>query len=326
MMKKINKNLFGVVKILFNEEFITGTEIGKKLNISRTAVWKIIKILSNYGVDIITDNQLGYKIKDKILLLDQDTILKGINFNSITLDIFQSVVSTNEYLKSVCDSGYQNHVCLSEYQSGGNARLGRNWYSPFAQNIYLSIKHKFRKDISAISGLSLVLGISIIKSLLSLNLPNKFLIKWPNDIYYEDKKILGILTEVIGESNGDCNAIIGIGLNVNMMHLPNSNNINWTSLKKITGENFDRNEICVLLINNIIRDLEKFNILGFQYYLDEWKYYDYLAGKQISVTNHNNVIEGEYIGIDEGGNLLIKDNSNKIITLYSGDTSIVAAN
>ncbi len=305
---------------------ITGTAIGKKLNISRTAVWKNIKILSNYGIDIVTDNQLGYKIKDNLVLLDKDKILKGINFNTITLNIFESIGSTNDYLKNVDNGDYQNHICLSEYQSNGNARLGRNWYSPFAQNIYLSIKHKFQKDISAISGLSLVLGISIINSLLSLKLPSKFLIKWPNDIYYEDKKILGILTEVIGESNGDCNAIIGIGLNVNMMHLPNSNNIKWTSLKKITGENFDRSEICVLLINNIIKDLEKFNILGFQYYLDEWKDYDYLQGKQISVTNHNNIIEGKYMGIDEGGNLLIKDKNNKIITLYSGDTSIVAAN
>ena len=325
-MKKINKNLFGVVNMLSNKEFITGTEIGKRLNISRTAVWKIIKVLNNYGIDIITDSKLGYKIKDELLLLDKDIILKGINSNPVELDIFESLNSTNEYLKSVDSSDYLNHICLSEHQLSGNARLNRSWYSPFAQNIYFSIKHKFKKDISAISGLSLVLGLSIIKSLESLNLPNNFLIKWPNDIYYEDKKILGILTEVIGENNGDCNAIIGVGLNVNMIRIPNSNNDNWTSLKKIIGQNLDRNKICIALINNIVRDLEKFNILGFQHYLDEWKNYDYLAGKRINVTNHGDVIEGQYMGIDKGGNLLIKNKSNKIIALCSGDTSIASIN
>lgn len=326
-MKKFNQSLFKVVDILSDEKYISGTKMAKSLGLSRTTVWKIIKVLINYGINIISDNKLGYKIDQKLILLDRDVIGQKINYNPTKLEIFESIDSTNKFLKTTYHQDYQNHICLSEHQSAGNGRFNRSWDSPFGQNLYLSVKHHFKKDISAISGLSLISGISIIRTLSHLNIPNKFKIKWPNDIYYEDKKISGILIEVIGESYGDCVAIIGIGLNVNMMKLSNenANNINhWTSLKKISEVDFDRNKICISLINNIIRDIEKFNIMGLEHFLNDWNKYDYLAGKKITVKNHEKIIEGEYKGIDEQGNLLLKVDDN-IITLYSGDTSIASA-
>ncbi len=325
-MKKFNQNLYKVASMLSDEKYISGTAMAKPLGLSRTAVWKIIKVLINYGIDIISDNKLGYKLDQKLILLDRDIIGQKINYNPVKLDIFESIDSTNEFLKTTCHQDYQNHICLSEHQSSGNARLNRNWNSPFGQNLYLSIKYHFKKDISAISGLSLIAGLSIIRTLSHLNIPNKFKIKWPNDIYYGDKKISGILTEVIGESYGGCIAIIGIGLNINMMKLSNenTNNVNsWTSLKKISGIDFDRNKIGASLINNIIKDIEKFNIIGLEHFLNDWNECDYLAGKKITVTNHEKIIEGKYSGIDDQGNLLLKVNNN-IITLYSGDTSIAS--
>jgi BirA family transcriptional regulator, biotin operon repressor / biotin---[acetyl-CoA-carboxylase] ligase len=322
-MKKFNENLFKVVCALSNEKYMNGAEMARHLGISRTAIWKIIRVLINYGIDIISDNKLGYKINQKLILLDRDAIGKEIDYNPTNLDIFESINSTNEFLKNTQHQDYQNHICLAEHQSGGNARLNRSWDSPFGQNLYLSIKYHFKKDISAISGLSLIAGLSVIRALSQLNISNKFKIKWPNDIYYEDKKIAGILTEVVGESYGGCMAIIGIGLNVNMTKLSNENVINWTSLKKITGEYFDRNKICISLINNIIKDIEKFNIMGLEYFLNDWNECDYLADKKITVKNGEKSIEGEYKGIDAQGNLLLKVDGT-ITTLYSGDTSIAS--
>ncbi len=320
-MKKFTENLLKVVNMLSDEKYMSGAEMAKHLGISRTAIWKIIKVLISYGIDITSDNKLGYKINQKLILLDIDAIGRKIDYNPTKLDIFESINSTNEFLKSTQSHDYQNHICLAEHQSSGNARLKRSWNSPFGQNLYLSIKYYFNKDISSISGLSLITGLSVIRTLSQLNISNIFKIKWPNDIYCEDKKIAGILTEVVGESYGGCMAIIGIGLNVNMMKLSNENVINWTSLKKITGKHFDRNEICVSLINNIIKDIEKFSILGLEYFLSDWNNHDYLANKKIAVKNSEETIEGEYKGIDAQGNLLLKID-NKIITLYSGDTSI----
>ena len=108
-----------------------------------------------------------------------------------------------------------------------------------------------------------------------------------------------------------------------MTELSNKNVINWTSLKKITGKHFDRNEICISLINNIIKDIEKFSILGLEYFLSDWNNHDYLTNKKIVVKNNEQTIEGEYKGIDAQGNLLLKID-NKIITLYSGDASIAS--
>ena len=140
-MKKFNQNLFKVVDMLSDEKYISGTEMAKHLDISRTAVWKIIKVLINYSIDIISDNKLGYKINQKLILLDRDAIGQEINYNPIKLDVFESIDSTNEFLKNTDHQDYQNHICLSEHQSGGNARLNRSWDSPFGQNLYLSIKY-----------------------------------------------------------------------------------------------------------------------------------------------------------------------------------------
>ncbi|WHA05067.1 biotin--[acetyl-CoA-carboxylase] ligase [Candidatus Bandiella numerosa] len=322
-MKKFTENLLKVVNMLSDEKYMSGAEMAKHLGISRTAIWKIIKVLISYGIDITSDNKLGYKTTQKLILLDRDVIGRNTNYNLTKLDIFESINSTNEFLKGTRHQDYQNHICLAEHQSSGNARLKRSWDSPFGQNLYLSIKHYFKKDISFISGLSLITGLSVIRTLSQLNISNKFKIKWPNDIYCEDKKIAGILTEVVGESYGGCMAVIGIGLNVNMTELSNKNVINWTSLKKITGKHFDRNEICISLINNIIKDIEKFSILGLEYFLSDWNNHDYLTNKKIVVKNNEQTIEGEYKGIDAQGNLLLKID-NKIITLYSGDASIAS--
>lgn len=306
--------------LLSSSQFRTGTELGCELSISRSAVWKIIKKLRQYGVNITSDKKLGYKLVQELCLIDQAKIQKAIFFGNVQVDVLESVNSTNEYLKMVDSSKFSNYVCLAEHQSSGKGRLQRSWHSPFSQNIYCSMTHVFKKDISALAGLSMVVSLSILKTLLHFIGPSQDLkIKWPNDVYFEDRKISGVIVETIGESHGGCKAIIGIGINVNMMEGPN--NSNWTSLKKIATKDFDRNEICILLINNLISDIKEFETHGFARSIEKWNQHDYLSGKVISIKNYDQIVTGVYKGISSTGHLLLQTEEGNTREFSSGDTT-----
>ncbi len=259
--------------------------------------------------------------------IDQVKIQREVDFDAVKIGVFESIDSTNQYLKTIDNSQYEYHVCIAEHQSGGKGRLQRNWYSPYAKNIYLSITHSFKKKQSELSGLSMVMALSVLKTLLTLDVPQKFKVKWSNDVYFEDHKISGILIETIEKNDGECKAVIGIGLNVNMTELPQNILNNWTSLKKITSKDFDRNKICILLINNLMKNINEFETRGFRHFIPEWNKYDYLVGKNISIKSGRNTIQGSYKGIDETGHLLLETEmgkkAKKVITVSSGDASIM---
>ena len=311
---------YKIATLLSSSQFKTGTELGCELCISRSAVWKIIKKLRKFGINITSDKKLGYKLGQKLCLIDQAKIQKAIFFDNVCFDVLESVNSTNEYLKVVDSSACNNYICVSEHQSNGKGRLQRSWHSPFSQNIYCSMTHVFKKDISALAGLSMVVSLSILRTLQHFIGPTQGLkIKWPNDVYSEDCKISGVIVETIGESHGGCKAIIGIGINVNMMEGPS--NSNWTSLKKIAMRDFDRNEICILLINNLISDIKKFEAHGFARSIEEWNQHDYLAGKFISIKNYDQIVTGVYKGISSTGHLLLQTGEGDIREFSSGDTT-----
>lgn len=256
------------------------------------------------------------------LYIEQTKIQRAIKSKTVKVEAFDVIDSTNEYLKRIDNSHYKNHICIAEYQSKGKARLQRGWYSSYAKNVLLSMTHSFKKNHSELGGLSVIVSLSILKTLLTLKLSSKFKIKWPNDVYFKDQKISGILIETMEKSSKECNAVIGIGLNVNMVESMKGIFTNWTSLKRITSKDFDRNKICILLIKNLIEVLNEFEITGLKPFLTRWKKHDYLLGKSITIKNDGNIMQGLYKGINEAGNLLLQTKEGKVIPVASGDASI----
>ena len=320
-MEKITRTLSKILNILPSQQYISASELSEKTALPQYKISYIIKLLVSYGVKIINNHQLGYKKEDELILLDKNKILQ--ESDQIKLDIFDCIYSTQQFLKNQNIEQYDNHVCLAEYQTTGNGRMHKHWYSSFGQNLLFSIKMSFRRKFLAVSSLTLVLGLTVIKILEPLILPNRLMIKWPNDIYYKDKKIAGILTEVITDNANTCNVIIGLGLNVNMTTLQKLNMEQWTSLKKITSKNFDRNNICTLLINNIIHTVKAFNKLDHPKYLPDWHQYDYLFGKKIDVSNGSKSMTGISKGINSDGYLLLEIKNRTIIPIYNAEVSVI---
>ena len=317
----MNNSLVQIINSLNCQGYTNGETIAQQLNITRAAVWKNIEQLrQKYNIDIKSHIKSGYKLTDQLILIDQAKIIQAIDASNIKLDIFNSIDSTNVYLQQQTGSD-QYHFCLAEHQQQGKARFNRQWHSPFGQNIYLSIKTTLQKDLSELSGLSLAVAIIIVKTLATLFPTLTPAIKWPNDIYLAHKKLSGNLIEVKAESNFQSQVIIGIGLNVNMKYTSNIDQP-WTSLSQITGANIDRNNIIIQLINNLITGLSQFEKAGFEVFISEYRHYDYLKNKTITLeTPGGKSLTGICQGVNKMGQLIIST-AGKLHHFASGEASI----
>jgi BirA family biotin operon repressor/biotin-[acetyl-CoA-carboxylase] ligase len=334
-IKTLNSKIKSLLTILNDQAFHDGSSLGCQLGVSRTAIWKFIAQLEKYDIGIESVKGKGYRLQEPMILLDADEIKNHINNaalnHSIKIDVFSEIPSTNDYTTDIArlvgtSAGHADvmkYVCLAEMQHQGRGRLNRQWFSPFGVNLYFSSLCEFKNDIGELGGLSLIVSIAIIKTLEDVNIQEGIKIKWPNDIMFGDKKLAGILIEIIAETNGTVKAIIGIGINVNMSQpLLTTVNKPCTSLKQICKQNVDRNLLAAKLIINLNHLLSQFAGSKLENWQQEWKKYDYLCHKKISIMNQDQKIYGTALGINEKGFLLLEHQNGTIKSYSSGDASI----
>ena len=321
MIRKSNTNLIKLVEILNDGEEHDGTSLGHHLGMTRSAVWKMIKKLQNYGVVIDSSQGSGYRMPEPIVLLDAIKIKKMLHHKKAALDIFECIASTNDYLQSI-KQAKEIQFCFAEQQTAGKGRLGRDWYSPFGRNLYFSCLYPMQKDVSELAGLSLVVSLSILKTLAHFCDEQYLKVKWPNDVMCDGEKISGALMQVHAESHGHCHVVIGIGINVNMQDDKRQISQAWTSLQKITGKVIDRNALAATLINYLMEDLAQFTKQGFVSFVKTWKQYDYLRARTITLKNINQKVSGVVEGVDEYGHLQLSVKGEGVRSFAAGDTSI----
>lgn len=317
---------------LADGDFHSGTVLANELNISRSAVWKQLENFSTeYGIEIIAISGKGYKLNRPLELLSAAQIKSELKPHAAKLltdlEIYPQIDSTNRYLVERAQTEtISGLVCFAESQTAGKGRRGRQWVSPFGSNIYLSILWHYENDPASIAGLSLAVGVAVIRALRELGLTDIGL-KWPNDIYWADKKLGGILIEVSGESGGSCSAVVGLGLN---LYLPvketASINQPWTDLEQIVGaKNYSRNKIASALLNHLLPVLADFETDSLDRYLAEWRSCDVMLNKAVTIYIGNHAIDGIVIGINDNGMLLLKNAAGEIKTFASGEVSFRAA-
>ncbi len=321
---KISQQQKQILHILADGQFHSGTEISELLGVTRSAIWKHLTGLDKLGIEFSAISGKGYRLDLPLNLLDYDKILAQLAHSSLSaLEIFDQIDSTNAYLVEQAHAGADSGtVCLAEHQTAGKGRRGREWVSPFGQNIYLSILWRFQNGPAAIAGLSLAAGVAVVKTLEQYKINNLGL-KWPNDLYWQGKKLGGILVEVSGESEGPCVAVLGLGLNLFLPeHQAASITQAWTDLSRVTGSPINyRNRLAASLIGNLLTVLAEFEDKGIVAYLDEWRRYDCMLGKQVSIYMANHILQGIASGIDENGFFLLKNNEGQIKAYASGEVS-----
>lgn len=323
--KPFNKKLAQLAQILSDGDCYSGSELGAKLKVTRSAVWKMIKKLQDYGVSIHSTPGTGYKLSEPLLLLDPKIIKKELSAE-VAITVLESITSTNDFFKLRASAANKTiHCCFAEEQTKGRGRRQRSWHSPFGKNIYLSCRYPIQKDLSELAGLSLVVGLAV-KSMLALVRLPECAVKWPNDVMCGEKKIAGVLIDVQAESHSGSIATIGIGLNVNVT-AKNRSHIEqaWTSLRDEKKTFLDRNKIATLLIQSLLDYVKRFEQAGLSAFAKEWKATDFLAGKKITFQHHEGSISGTAMGVNEQGHLLLKLADSKVQSFSSGDVSRVRA-
>lgn len=321
----MNENLIKIAALLSDCRYHDGTSIGNQLNVTRAAVWKAIKKLEDYGIPLKSVKGKGYLLENPLILLEEEKIKSHLSSHAIDLTILEKVDSTNEYLKKQINHDNKIKVCAAEVQTQGKARFNRQWHSPFGRNLYLSLLYPFQKDVSELSGLSLVVSLAACKAIETICKLNEPLsIKWPNDIVANQKKVAGSLIEIQAESNGFCSAVIGVGTNVNMQQATKKQiNQQWVSLQKLSGQYHDRNALCASMINYMLDYLERFRNAGLIDFMKEWKIRDYLYNKAIKLSSNKILYSGMGGGINPQGHLILKLPDNVKKTFSSGDATLL---
>lgn len=305
--------LLDILTILCDGEFHSGDDIGNALGISRAAVWKRVQKLIDQGISVQSIKGKGYRLQRPLELLDKQRIITALNnypipcdLGNITLTIEEAVTSTNDVAaRYVPRSSQELYFCLAEQQTNGRGRRGRSWISPFGQNIYLSSVWQCQKGVSALEGLSLAVGLSIVRAFGSFGLSGLGL-KWPNDVQLDGKKIAGVLLEMAGDPSGTCQVVIGVGVNVALDEAAaEAIDQPWTDLAS-QSVSVTRNELAAALIAELVRMLEDFQRHGFNEMKAEWDRFDVLKDSPVWIKSGDNRMAGIARGVDRTGSLIFE--------------------
>ncbi|MBI4652413.1 biotin--[acetyl-CoA-carboxylase] ligase [Candidatus Desantisbacteria bacterium] len=300
-------------------QFVSGQHLGKNLSLSRTSVWKYIKELTGDGYEIERQTKSGYKF-----LSEPDLIIPyEIEENNDALFIgkkvyyFKFAASTNEIAHELAgNNASSGTIVISEVQNKGKGRQGRLWISNKG-GLWFSLI--LRPDFSPLhaSKITIIMAISVInaiKELFGINIA----IKWPNDLFFINKKIGGILIEMNAEIDKINYLVIGIGLNINNI-IASDIKKTAVNLKSIVNKKIDRNYLLNKILGEIEKNLNIFKKDDFSYFIDEAKKLCMNLGKRLKVTVGSDSITGECLDLDENGNLLLKETSGNIRHIISGD-------
>lgn len=318
-----------LLNLISDGNFHSGEALGKQLGITRSAIWKSIKQLAKLGIEVESITGKGYRLRNKIELLNKNNIAKQLSDHSKKqiddIVLLNQVNSTNDYLFSQArEKPERNIACLAEQQTHGKGRRGREWISPFGNNVYLSLLWHFKSAPGEIVGLSIAVATAVTKTLEQLGISNGLTLKWPNDILWKNKKLAGILLEMIAEPNNTCSVVIGIGLNTQLSD-KDSARIDQpsTSVSDILEKAVSRNEISGLLLNSLVDTIEQFQRDGLQTALEEWKKYDHFAGQNVTLHTAEQNINGIMQGLgDRGELLLLNPETNQLQRHLSGRVTL----
>ena len=244
--------------------------------------------------------------------MDHYSSLKSLIDNDIECHYFDSLESTSAFLNSLPSSNL-TQLCVTREQTQGKGQHGREWLSQKDGSILLSIRQTFASDIN-LSGLSLVVGLAIIKALEKECKVDGFKIKWPNDIYFREAKLAGILLENNIQA-GSQSVIIGVGINYHLEQ-EMSCDMPWIDLSKIVKELPEIHKLTASIINNILSMSAYFKLNGLSDLLSQWDQYDMLKGAKLKSIEFGKSFEGEVSGItDQGALKVLTKNGTK--ELYS---------
>ncbi len=308
----------------------SGQSLAQALGISRTAVWKHIQALRSFELDIHSVPGKGYSLPSPIELFDPQLLdaLIDTNPHIEKVRVLFATESTNKYLLDrLPTESVHGHVVLAEFQAAGRGRRGRQWLSPVASGLCLSIGWHFDTAPASLMALSLASGVAVLRALNKFGI-GKLGLKWPNDIICDGRKLGGILLESRIEAAGTCDVVLGLGLNIKLpKRLTEKIDQAVTDIAQNTAQNNmqlpSRNALARSIIADLADVFGRYAQEGFAPFIEEWRNSDSLSGQWAQLQLAQTQSEGEVLGIDDNGLLKMRIDG-EIKTFTSGELSIRA--
>lgn len=299
----------------------SGEQLGDILGMTRAGINKHIQTLRSWGIEVNTIAGKGYQLDSPMNLLDEDQVNQNIIGSPAR--VIPVIDSTNQYLMQRISELNSGDVCIAEYQSAGRGRRGRQWISPFGRNLYLSMYWKLAQGPAATVGLSLAVGVILAEVLKNFGADN-VKVKWPNDLYLDDKKLAGILVELTGKTGDVAHIVTGIGINIAMSKSQEESiNQQWINLEQ-AGIKIDRNKLACEMTNALRDAFIQFEKHGLSAFIERWKSLDNFIDRRVKLIIGEKEIFGIARGINAQGALLLEQN-NEIIPYIGGEISLRSA-
>lgn len=316
-----------VLQLLSDGLFHSGEALGVELGVSRTAIWKQISRWRKKGLNIDVVHGKGYRWRSPLEWWSAEKLLQHMQPETrrivTDLQILQVTDSTNTVIyEQLRKNGRSGSVCLAEEQTTGRGRRGREWVSSLGSGLTGSIGWCFDQGVAALEGLSLAIGLSVVRALKRYGLEEAGL-KWPNDIMLGSAKLGGILIELQVDGDGRCLVVVGIGLNIAVPgELDAQLNRPVTDVSRAIGSKvIERNRLGAYVIEEALLMLKNYRPGSFAELHEEWCRYDVLAGQSVEIEGGQETIRGKALGVDIHGALLI-DTPSGMQAISSGEVSL----
>ncbi len=329
MYTSFDETLDKIVRLLksYNPDYISGEELSKSLGLSRAAVWKNIRKLKSLGYKISSKQKSGYMLLAKTNLMLPWEISDGLQTEIVGRKIyyFDTIDSTQNFALKISSRPYENgSIVVAKQQTHGKGRHNRKWISPNG-GIWLSILLKPNFEISQASLFPMLTSLAI-SIAIEKTLKLKPMLKWPNDVTLNNKKVAGVLVDASIESNQIDYLVIGIGINFRITPRAITKIVksskNFYGATTLVGKK--RNADPVMFLQAFLNELEQLynkvvanNLSGIK---KDWERRSSTIGKNVKITTPNGEIKGKAIGIDEDGSLLVLSRGN-VQRLLVGDIS-----
>lgn len=305
--------------------YISGQELCNRFGVSRTAVWKAINQLKEAGYEIEAQQNKGYKLMAAPDLMTEAEIKSLMHTDWVAKEVlyFDTIDSTNIKAQELAEKGYlSGTLVVADKQESGKGRRGRSWVSPSGTGIFMTLMIKPDINPNNASMLTLVAALAVAKAITSVT-GEEAMIKWPNDIVVNSKKVCGILTEMNAQFDYINNIVVGIGINVHNESFPEEISQMASSLMiEAGGKRFHRAQIIAETMSYFEQYYDTF--LKTQDLSALVREYDELLvnrNKSVRVLDPKEPFDGKAMGITPKGELIVDTwESRKLVS--SGEVSV----
>lgn len=305
--------------------YISGQELCNRFGVSRTAVWKAINQLKEAGYEIEAQQNKGYRLMAAPDLMTEAEIKSLMHTEWVAKEVmyFDTIDSTNTKAQELAEKGYQSGtLVVADKQESGKGRRGRSWVSPSGTGIFMTLMIKPDINPNNASMLTLVAALAVAKAITSVT-GEEAMIKWPNDIVVNGKKVCGILTEMNAQFDYINHIVVGIGINVHNESFPEEISQMASSLMiEAGGKRFHRAQIIADTMSYFEQYYDTF--LKTQDLSALVREYDKLLvnrNKSVRVLDPKEPFDGKAMGITPKGELIVDTwESRKLVS--SGEVSV----